>query len=239
MGVPASTSGDGAPSGSKARRQKDGPSQLPDRLIEDLTAHRTAALRVALASNSEIALTAVIHAFALPLFYQYAADSSLTVRVDSAELRESAQGIEESPAGTAFATRHDAWKQRLPEAAEDFWAWLLVQEPAVRLDLLAHCAGCAVDAVRRPHEHTGSGRLIHADQLVRAVDLDMAQWWQPTAANYLGRIPKARILEAVTEGVSREAAENLAKLKKDALAAHAEERLAGTGWLPPILRSPS
>ncbi len=31
---------------------------------------------------------------------------------------------------------------------------------------------------------------------------------------------------------------NLAKLKKDALAARAEERLAGTGWLPPILREP-
>ncbi len=67
----------------------------------------------------------------------------------------------------------------------------------------------------------------------------MAQWWQPTATSYLGRIRKARILEAVTEGVSREAAENLAKLKKDALVAHAEERLADTGWLPPILRSPS
>jgi hypothetical protein len=28
-----------------------------------------------------------------------------------------------------------------------------------------------------------------------------------------------------------------AKLKKDALAAEAEQRLAGTGWLPAILRS--
>ena len=66
----------------------------------------------------------------------------------------------------------------------------------------------------------------------------MAQWWQPTAGNYLGRVSKQRILEAVAEGVSHEAAENLSKLKKDALVAHAEQRLAGTGWLPPLLRAP-
>lgn len=51
-------------------------------------------------------------------------------------------------------------------------------------------------------------------------------------------MPKARILEAVHEGVTKEAAENLANLKKDPLAAEAEQRLSGTGWLPAILRAP-
>jgi hypothetical protein len=62
----------------------------------------------------------------------------------------------------------------------------------------------------------------------------MRAWWQPTAASYLGRVTKARILEAVTEAVSKNAADNLATLKKDALIIRAEEKLAGTGWLPPI-----
>jgi hypothetical protein len=39
--------------------------------------------------------------------------------------------------------------------------------------------------------------------------------------------------EAVTEGVTPEAADNLAKLKTDALAAQAAERLAGTDGSPP------
>ena len=147
-------------------------------------------------------------------------------------------GIDETPTATAFAERDEAWRQRLPDAAEDLWAWLLSQDTAVRLDLLAHCAGRAVDAVVRPREHAQSGRLFHADQLAGALNLDMAQWWQPTGASYLGRVPKVRILEAVTEGVSREAAENLAKLKKAALVVQAEDRLAGTQWLPAILRSP-
>jgi ParB family transcriptional regulator, chromosome partitioning protein len=237
VGAPETTTGNDRPGGSRARRQKDGASPLPDRLVEDLTAHRTAALRVVLADNSEMSLIAVVHALALSLLYQHGADSCLAIRVDSADLSGSAQDIEESRAAKALADRHDAWRLRLPAAAEDVWEWLLGQETAVRLDLLAHCASCAVNAVRRPHEDVSSGQLVHADQLAGALELDMAEWWQPTAASYLGRIPKARILEAVSEGVSREAAENLAKLKKDALVSLAEERLAGTRWLPSILRS--
>jgi ParB family transcriptional regulator, chromosome partitioning protein len=222
----------------RERQQKDA-SQLPDRLIEDLTAHRTAALRVVLGNNPDVALSAVIHALALSAFYHYAGDSCLTLRVDCADLRGSADGIEDTPAGNAYAERHDAWKQRLPAAAEELWGWLVSQEAAARLELLAHCAGGAVDAVQRSLGEAITRRFAHADQLALAVNLDMAQWWKPTAASYLGRVSKARTLDAVREGVSPEAAENLAKLKKDALVALAEERLAGTRWLPMILRMPS
>jgi len=61
---------------------------------------------------------------------------------------------------------------------------------------------------------------------------------QPTASSYFRHVPKARILDAVKEAVTPEAADNLAKLKKDALAAEAEQRFKGTGWLPAILRTP-
>jgi ParB family chromosome partitioning protein len=56
---------------------------LPERLVEDLTAHRIMALRTVLFGNSEIALAAVVHALALPLFYGYGGDSCLTVRFES------------------------------------------------------------------------------------------------------------------------------------------------------------
>lgn len=67
----------------------------------------------------------------------------------------------------------------------------------------------------------------------------MTHWWQPTAANYLGRESKAVILEAVTECVSANAAANLATLKKGDMAAQAEERIAGKGWLSALMRPPA
>lgn len=93
--------------------------------------------------------------------------------------------------------------------------------------------------MRKPHERADVSRLTHADRLATALGLDMAQWWQPTAAAYLGRVSKQLILEAVSEGVSPEAADNLSGLKREPLITNAAERLAGTDWLPALLRAPA
>lgn len=212
--------------------------ELSAALIGNLTAQRTAALRAVLASDPDTALTAVVHAMALPLFYdRFGAKSCLSLRLETADLRASAEGIEDASAMCALTERHAQWTRHLPESDDELWAWCLGQDSDTRLSLLAYCAACSIDAVRKPHQRADA-QLAHADWLATSLSLDMAQWWQPTAGNYLGRVSKQRILEAVAEGVSHEAAENLSKLKKDALVAHAEQRLAGTGWLPPLLRAP-
>jgi ParB family chromosome partitioning protein len=215
------------------------PRLLSDRLVEDLTAQRTLALRAVLAGDADIALTATVHALALPLFYGHSdPESCLAIRLDSPALQGSAEGIAETPAGKMLTECASVWRECLPEEAGAFWTWLLEQSTATRLDLLAYCAGSAVDAVKKPHERADAGRLGHADRLALALRLDMTQWWRPTAATYLARVSKTRILEAVTEAVSVSAAENLATMKKDALVAEAEQRLSGKSWLPPILRCP-
>lgn len=66
----------------------------------------------------------------------------------------------------------------------------------------------------------------------------MAAHWQPTAVNYLGQVTKTVIVEAVREGVSEQAASQLADLKKSAMAEAAERLLADKGWLPVVLRLP-
>jgi ParB family chromosome partitioning protein len=220
----------------KPARKMNGSPALSDRLAEDLTAHRTAALRMELAGKTDVALAAVVHALALPLFFPHEDESCLELSLDCAPLHGSAEGIEDSPAGKALADCHASWRRKLPPTPKALWCWLLDQDTATRLDLLAFCAGCSVNAVRKRHERDGTDRLTHADRLALSLGLDMNQWWQPTAASYFRHVPKLRILEAVKDAVTPEAAENLVKLKKDALAAAAEQRLAGSGWLPALLR---
>ena len=60
--------------------------------------------------------------------------------------------------------------------------------------------------------------------------------WRPTVENYLGRVPKRRILEAVQEGAGERAAQPIDHLKKGDMAKEAERLLADTGWLPEPLR---
>jgi ParB family chromosome partitioning protein len=74
--------------------------------------------------------------------------------------------------------------------------------------------------------------------LAQAVSLDMTGYWRPTVRTYLGRITKARIPEAVREAVSDEAADRMADMKKQDVAEAAEQLLAGTGWLPALMRTP-
>ena len=56
----------------------------------------------------------------------------------------------------------------------------------------------------------------------------MTATWMPTVTSYSG-LSKSRIVEAVREGVSAEAANNIAGMKKQSMAETAEQRLAGTG----------
>jgi ParB family chromosome partitioning protein len=86
-------------------------------------------------------------------------------------------------------------------------------------------------------QHGLDVRLAQADRLARATGLDMvAAGWRPTVGNYLGRVTKPRILEAVREGAGERAAQLIDHLKKGDMAKEAERLLADTGWLPEPLR---
>lgn len=102
--------------------------------------------------------------------------------------------------------------------------------------LLAHCASLTVNAVKLPWERKPRAHET-ADKLATAVALDMTAHWMPTVRAYLGRVTKANIVAAVREALGNEAAERIADMKKQAMAQTAEQLLAGTGWLPPVLRT--
>ncbi|MBX3671036.1 MAG: ParB N-terminal domain-containing protein [Rhodocyclaceae bacterium] len=228
----------GADDRGNSPEEPDGLRPLPDTLLADLTAHRTAALQECLAARPDVALTALTHALALQTFGGggYDPPNCLGIKLETASLEGSSPGIGGSRAGEAMVRRHEAWARRLPASGE-LWTWIDTQDASTRLDLLAYCVARTIDAMRYPNGRRRA--LAHADQLAMAVSLDMTAWWEATGERYLARVPKARILEAVREGASEREAESLAGLKKDAMTLHAERLLAGKGWLPEVLRAPA
>ena len=124
-----------------------------------------------------------------------------------------------------------------PRSANDLWASLGGFDRDSREDLFAHCPSLSVNAVHEPWNRD-QARQSHADQLARAVDLDMsAAGWRATEVDYLGRVSKARILEAVREGKDDKSAQLIGHLKKGDMAREAERLLAGSNWLPEPLRT--
>jgi ParB family transcriptional regulator, chromosome partitioning protein len=222
--------------------QGEGDQALSAALVEDLTAHRTAALRAVLATRPDVALVAVAHSLALrvcypmEMAYEVGSVLSLSSEKGGCSLESHAKNIATSLAHAQLDEIHNQWLKRIPEDPTDLWQWLLDQEQAIVLDLLAFCIGQTVHAVRLRHDDH-QPRFVAADQLAQAVKLDMADWWTPTGESYLGRVKKDQILAAIGEGTNETNFEDLRKLKKGELVVAAERRLAGSRWLPEILKS--
>jgi ParB family transcriptional regulator, chromosome partitioning protein len=216
-------------------KDADGLAPVSEKLVAELTAYRTSALRDELARHPETALIALIHALALDTFFEGSQGSCLEIGRKMAWLSGHAPGIDESLAERQTAERHAVWAKRMPDESEGLWTFVHGLADAERLELLAHCASLSVNAIRAPHRSDGAA-LAHADILAREVGLDMRTYWQPTVPSYFGRVSKERIVQAVREGVSGQAAENIASMKKQAMAEAAAAALAGKGWLPALLR---
>jgi ParB family chromosome partitioning protein len=206
-----------------------------ERLVTELTAHYTAALRNEVARDLATALRALTHRLALSAFHHGSSPSCLDISATSDPLEDFAPGIAESEAGKQIAARHAAWAKRLPRKREAMWDYVSSLKEPDLMALLAHCAALSIDAVHQP-KHADARQRAHADALARAVGLDMTRYCQPGEAAYFGRVSKTVILDVVRDAISPEAADNMASLKKSAMAEAAAKRLAGKGWLPSELR---
>jgi len=219
---------------------------LPDRLVSELTAHRTLALRDAVASSPHVAMTALLHRLVTDCFLPHSTKGCLEAQVREVHFPAQAEDLRDSASAKAIQDRHERWGDHIPADDAALWDWLVDLDDGSRMDLLAHCVSFGVNALHeKPNPYSGMGvsqhgleiRLSQADRLARSTGLDMvAVGWQPTVGNYLGRVTKPRILEAVREGAGDRAAELIGHLKKGDMAKEAERLLTDTGWLPEPLR---
>lgn len=197
-----------------------------------LTAHRTLALQASLAQQPQVALLALTHRLVLRELYDPGTGgrSPLQVRTEPVSLRQDAPDLDRARAYAVLHEHRAKLRAQLP-AADGLFDWLSGQGTETVLQLLAFCVAQTVNGVQSDDT---PGPL---DELAAAAHLDMREWWTPTAAGYFTSLPKAEILKVVRDATSAEVARPLELLKKVNLAKSAEEKVAGTGWLPTVLRT--
>ncbi len=214
--------------------EDEGIKSLPERLVFDLTAQKTLALRNALAGDVDIAFVTVLHSLVLQVFYRFAKDSCLEISLTSNSFGQ-VQGLAETPWAKEIAERHEAWDRDMPDS-DKLWEFLLGLDGASRKALFAHCASLSLNAVVEPWNKR-PGALAHADELAATLGFDMVEaGWTPTVDNYLGRVTKARIVQAVREARGEDSAQLIDHMKKDLMAREAARLLEGSNWLPEPLR---
>ncbi|MCE8008769.1 ParB/RepB/Spo0J family partition protein [Aestuariivita sp.] len=215
----------------------DGTKPLSDRLVCELTVHRTMALRDALANDPQLAMLACLHTMVLQLFYHYGQDSCVEISPRSTQFGSQAPNVGEATYVQSIDLGIETWADNLPKQPEDLWDVLTEWDSDSRDALFAHCVAMTVNAVQEPH-HGKPRQIVHADILASTLGLDMVKaGWKPTADSYLGRVTKAQILAAVREAKGDKDADRIAGFKKPDMVEAAEELLAGTGWLPQPLRT--
>lgn len=211
--------------------------RLSDRLIAELTAHRTLALREAVAENPDTALLAMTHALALKTFYRMAgSDTCLEIEIRSAGLTSHAPEIGETDMATRMDARQSSWAGMLPTNPGDLWDALVGFDPDSLAGLFAYCVASSVNAVDIPHIRR-TRELGHANALVSHVGLDMKRHWTATAKSFFGKVTKAQILGIVREVKGDAHAQMIDHLKKADMAIEAERLVAGSNWLPETLRA--
>jgi ParB family chromosome partitioning protein len=218
--------------------EDEGIKPIPDRLMTELTAYRTLALRDALAQDPDVAFLAALHALCLKLFYRYTPESCLDIDAKSVVFGSQTPGLNDAAVAKAVDDRHRRWSEQLPRESADLWDVLTTFDPDSRDALFAHCVALSVNAVYEPWNRRPRA-LAHADRIAEAVRLDVAATgWSPNVDNYFGRVTKARIVQAVREAKGETAAQLIEHLKKGDMAERAQELLAASGWLPEPLRTP-
>ena len=209
-----------------------------ERLTRQLTAHRTAALQLLTAGRPDIALVTLTHKLAMDVFADWNTPnraSTLQLRIDKPQLDREGDDVKESLALSELTEMRTKWEKLLPigNTDETMFAWLLKQETSLIMELMAFCVACAINTVQG-----NDTRHIECTELCQAVDLNMADFWEPTRETYLAQVKKDKVVAIVGQVVSMDAALPMASMPKNDLCNAAEAALAGKGWLPDILKTP-
>ncbi len=210
---------------------------LSEVLTRRLAAHRTAALQAVLVGNVQVALAALASTLLRRVFAEdYGSDRpamQISATASAHALLSVADDVKGSRAFEAVEDAKTRWRERLPQQRNEWFEWLVELPQGELLDLLGLCAALTINTLPSVNAARDS------DAIARAVGLDMADWWEPTAEGFLNHVPKAQIVQALKEAEPELARGGVEGMKKDVLVNTAVGRLRGTRWLPAALRPPA
>ena len=201
-----------------AEEEDEGLRPLPDKLLTELTAYRTLALREAIGGSPGLAFLAALHVVCLKLFYRYGYGSCLEIEPKTAAFGSLAPGLGDTLLAASVDARHRQWSDQLPEEPDDLWDSLAALDAEQQQALFAHCVSLTINAVNEAYNRRPRA-IAHADRLAEALSLDIAATgWAPSVDNFLGRVTKARILDAVREARGEDQARRIGRVGMKRLA---------------------
>lgn len=220
------------------KEAKSGDVTLPDALVRDLTAQRTAAIRLELSERPLLAMKTLLHAMALSLVYEdYQQRSCLDLRATSEDLTRTIRQTSDCPALATLEDRLTRATVEFPEDPRYLWEWCEALEQDAVMELLALLTALTLNATSGNGDR--SPRTRHANQLAASVELDMAKHWTPEPETFFERLTKSQMQTYLRDAGEHDQAALVAQCKKNEAARRTGKALMAKGWLPePFLTMP-
>ncbi|OQW59806.1 MAG: hypothetical protein A4S17_02650 [Proteobacteria bacterium HN_bin10] len=211
--------------------------RLSAKLVDELQAHKTLALRAELVERPEAALRILVFTLAERFVGDFSA-SPLDIHVEEEDVARSITRSE-SKAPDAYEAVANSWRDRLPAEREALWRFVSEAEQQTLLELLAVLIvpGLDLRADTRMSGHEAQARI--GDLFTEAVGLDMSRWWSASADSYFSHVKRELILDAIREHKPGLVLPKLEKASKAELVSRTKRIFKGSTWLPEPLRTHS
>ena len=143
-----SSDGDVVQSEPADEEEDEGLRPLPDKLLTELTAYRTLALREAIGNDPDVAFLAALHVLCLQALLSLWQRLLPGDRAEDRRLRRSrSRALGDTQLAAKVDARHREWSEQLPEEPSDLWDALATLDAETQQALFAHCVSLTVNAV--------------------------------------------------------------------------------------------
>lgn len=228
-GAGTNTSGSGEYVKPKAEK-----AEFSEKLMMNLSGHRTAAIQASMLTNHAVSLASLATTFALGIFELYSMDSPLKISLRQCrdDMTRNSDTLDASRAAVQIDEATAKWKALLPKDSGVWLAWFIEQPQSVVLEFIVYASAVSTNAI------TGFVREDQpSDQLAKALNLDMTQWWRANPESFFDLVPKSKLAAIVREVGTEAEAAALEKMKKPEAVAAVVAVTEYKDWLPMPLRN--
>lgn len=206
-------------------------------LLQQLSAHKTALVRAALGERPDVAIAWLAAKFGEQLLGRFRNSGQVGISLTDGtyDIDRAAPDFKGSAAEAAISAQWAEWQRQMPTnkhgEVQSLLPWLLDQDQDTVVRFLGYCVAASLNGIvsSEPKAQTD------LDRIAGLIDVDPADWWQPTESSYFTRVGKAQIAAVVREVAGEEAAASVEKMKKADAAAAASKLCADSRWLPAAL----
>lgn len=208
---------------------------VPVKLLDELLAHKTLGLRVAIIDSPALALRLVAFSLAAS-FMGDASASCLAISVDHVDVERSITRTE-SKAAAEFAEIDSVWRSRLPVNPEELWGYIASMDEPMLLELIAVTIASGIDLRRVGPLSAMEARQALGQTLCNLTGLDMTKYWKASVESYFEHVRKDAVAEALVEVNPKLDRAALEKAPKKEVLTRAKRTFKQSLWLPSPLRT--